>query len=105
MARDLFDEVHEEDAKIHQDLRDSASTPPLNESAAVLASTAGTEREASPERTTIGLADGQAAIQRPALPPPETHAFSQKAWQKAHPNGNLKTAIKQAKAKGYRVID
>lgn len=39
------------------------------------------------------------------LPPPETHAFSQKAWQAAHPNGNLKTAIKQAQAKGYRVLE
>lgn len=47
---------------------------------------------------------GQATVQR-ALPPPATHAFSQKAWQKAHPNGNLKTAIKQAQAKGYKVVE
>ena len=83
MARDLFDEVHEEELQSQQDLRDSAST--LNESR--------------------GVANTGAGIQRPALPPPETHAFSQKAWIKAHPKGNLRTAIKQAKAKGYRVID
>jgi hypothetical protein len=83
MARDLFDEVHEEELQIQQDLHNSASTP--EESTAVKNAGAG--------------------IQRPALPPPETHAFSQKAWQKAHPKGNLRTAIKQAKAKGYRVID
>jgi hypothetical protein len=83
MARDLFDEVHEEQLKIHQDLHDSAST--LNEPTAV--------------------ANVNAGKQRPALPPTETHAFSQEAWQKAHPNGNLRTAVKQAKAKGYRVID
>lgn len=40
-----------------------------------------------------------------SLPAPETHAFSQKAWQAAHPNGNLKTAVKQAQAKGYRVVE
>jgi hypothetical protein len=83
MARDLFDEVHEEELKIHQDLRNSAST--LDDPTVITNVSAGT--------------------QRPALPPPETHAFSQKAWQKAHPKGHLKTAVKQAKAKGYRVID
>ena len=84
MARDLFDEVHEEELKIQQDLaRDSAST--LNES--------------------TGVTNVSAEKQKPALPPPETHAFSQKAWQKAHPKGHLRTAVKQAKAKGYRVID
>jgi hypothetical protein len=84
------------------------SYPPLNEPTAQLNVNAGTPRPAQeeiPQRTIQVNPQGQAAIQRPALPAPETHAFSQKAWQAQHPNGNLKTAIKQATAKGYRVVD
>lgn len=86
----------------------SASYPPLNESTAVTNVNAGTPRPAQeeiPQRTIQVNPQGQAAIQRPALPPPATHAFSQKGWQSAHPNGNLKTAIKQAQAKGYRIVE
>jgi hypothetical protein len=83
MARDLFDEVHEEELQTQQGLHNSASTP---------------------EEST-GVANAAADIKRPACPPPETHAFSQKAWRRAHPKGNLKMAVKQAKAKGYTVID
>jgi hypothetical protein len=82
--------------------------PPLNQATAQTNVNAGTPRpvqEPIPQRTIQVNPQGQAAIQRPALPPPEQSAFSQKAWQAAHPNGNLKTAIKQAMAKGYRVID
>ncbi len=83
MPRDLFDEVHEEELKTQQDLHDPAST--LDDPTA--------------------FTNGSTGEQRPPLPPRETHAFSQKAWKKAHPNGNLNKAIKQAKARGYRVID
>jgi hypothetical protein len=83
------------------------SYPPLNEATAQTSVNAGTPRpaqEPTPQRTINVSPEGTAAIQRPALPAPETHAFSQKAWQAAHPNGNLKTAVKQAKAKGFKVV-
>jgi hypothetical protein len=85
-----------------------SSYPPLNEPTAQTSVNAGTPRptqEEVPQRTIQVSPEGQAAIQRPALPAPESHAFSQKAWQAAHPNGNLKTAIKQAQARGYRVVE
>lgn len=81
---------------------------PVNQPTAVTSVNAGTPRplqEPIPQRTIQVSPEGQAAIQRPALPPPATHAFSQKAWQSTHPNGNLKTAIKQAQAKGYRIVE
>lgn len=85
-----------------------ASYPPLNEPTAQTSINAGTPRpaqEAIPQRTFNISPGGEAAVQRLALPAPETHAFSQKAWQASHPNGNLKTAIKQAQAKGFKVVD
>lgn len=84
------------------------TAPPLNQPTARMNVNAGIPRpaqEAIPQRTINVSPEGQAAIQRPALPAPEAHGFSQKAWQAAHPNGNLKTAIKQAQAKGYRVVE
>jgi hypothetical protein len=90
------------------DAPEATSYPPLNEPTAQTSVYAGTPRPAQediPQRTIQVSPEGQAAIQRPALPPPETHAFSQKAWQAQHPNGNLKTAIKQAQAKGFKVVE
>lgn len=86
-----------------------ASPPPsLNLATARTRATAGapmTRPEILPARTMNVSPEGQAAIQRPALPPPETHAFSRSGWAKEHPNGNLKTAERQAISKGYKVID
>jgi hypothetical protein len=89
----------------------AASYPPLNPATAVTNVNAARPlvrpiaRPVEPSAPTINVSpEGQATVQR-ALPPPETHAFSQKGWQVAHPNGNLKTAVKQAQAKGYRIID
>jgi hypothetical protein len=82
--------------------------PPLNLPTARTNVNAGTPRpaqEAIPQRTIAVSPEGQAAIQRPALPAPETHAWSRSTWQKAHPKGNLKTAEKAAAGKGYRIID
>jgi post-segregation antitoxin (ccd killing protein) len=62
-------------------------------------------RPVEPTAPTINVSpQGQATVQR-ALPPPETHAWSRSAWSKEHPNGNVKTAEKQARGKGYKVID
>jgi hypothetical protein len=86
-----------------------ASPPPrLNPATARTRATAGAPMarpEILPARTMNVSPEGQAAIQRPALPPPETHAFSRSGWAKEHPNGNLKTAERQAISKGYKVID
>lgn len=86
----------------------SSPSPPLNAPTARMNVNAGMPKPAQeqiPQRTFNVNEQGQAAIQRPSLPPPESHAFSQKAWKAAHPNGNLKTAIKQAQAKGYKVVE
>jgi hypothetical protein len=85
-----------------------ASYPPLNEPTAQTSVNAGTPRpvqEEIPQRTINVSPEGTAAIQRPALPPPATHAFDAQKWAQEHPNGNLKTAITQAKSKGFRVIN
>jgi hypothetical protein len=80
-----------------------ASYPPLNEPTAQTSVNAGRPM-ARPIDRPVEEPARPVNIAR-ALPAPESHAFSQKAWQAAHPNGNLKTAIKQATAKGYKVVD
>ncbi len=82
--------------------------PPLHSPTAQTNPYAGTPRPAQetvPQRTINVSPEGQAAIQRPALPPPETHAWSKSAWLKGNHRGNVAAAEKLARAKGYTVID
>jgi hypothetical protein len=56
-----------------------------------------------PQRTINVSPEGQAAIQRPALPALETHSFDPEKWRQAHPNGNVKAAIARAQQAGFRI--
>jgi len=80
-----------------------ASYPPLNQPTAQTSVNAGRPLVRPIDRP---VEEPARAVNIPrALPAPETHAFSQKAWQAQHPHGNLKTAIKQAQARGFKVVD
>lgn len=86
----------------------STSYPPLNQATAQTSVNAGTPRPLQEEITdrTINVSpQGQAAIQRPALPPPETHAFDAQKWQAAHPSGNVAGAVSRARKSGYKIVN